>query len=870
MKRLLLAILLVGNFLCTFGMHITGGEIIYQFISSNGSEKTYNITLRLFRDNNGGGAPLPTSVVMGIYDNSNNQLVEFRTVVSDDNQLVSVGPLPNCMTNPPNLNYSVAYYQFTISLPNNNSGYTISYQTCCRVNDISNVRSESNERSGATYIAAIPGTFQVNSFQGDNSPRFSQSIDVVCHNRPFTLDFSAIDADDDSLVYSFCDAYDGGGANTSNSPSVYSTPAGPPYDVVQYISGYSGSFPLGTSASINPNTGIISGIAPPAGKYVVSVCINAYSRTTRLLRATHRKDFIINVAPCDFAGAQLQPTYINCDGFTFNFTNLNTSPLNNTFLWDFGDGNTSTEASPTYTYTTAGIYTLKLVVNGGASCADSTTAELRVFPGFFPGFTDNTPTCKGVPVQFNDATTANYGTVNYWKWDFGVNTLSNDTSRLQNPGFAYAVPDTYNVTFIVGSDRGCRDTLVKTLSILDKAPYTKTNDTLICNIDTLQLNFVTPNPGNIVWSPNYMINDVNSFTPLVSPDVTTKYYVSYADNFGCTAIDSVLVSVVDRVSLAVINDTTICRTDTVKLNTISDGLSYTWSPALTLNDPAIQSPTATPTDPSTSYHVIARIGKCFTEDDVVVRTVPYPVADAGPDSTICFGNSIQLNASGGSIYSWSPRIFLSNSNIANPVSQAPQQDIAYIVTVRDVLGCPKPVSDTMFLTVAKIVADAGPADTNVVLGQPLLLNATGSTNYQWMPATWLNNPTIFNPVSLPQESIQYVVRVSNDQGCFDTDTINVKLFKIDPDLLVPTAFSPDNDGVNDIFRPIVIGMKSLDVFRVYNRWGQLMFSTTQVNNGWDGTFKGAPQSAGTFVWEAEGVTYLDRKVKKKGSVILIR
>ncbi|RYY42548.1 MAG: gliding motility-associated C-terminal domain-containing protein, partial [Chitinophagaceae bacterium] len=106
--------------------------------------------------------------------------------------------------------------------------------------------------------------------------------------------------------------------------------------------------------------------------------------------------------------------------------------------------------------------------------------------------------------------------------------------------------------------------------------------------------------------------------------------------------------------------------------------------------------------------------------------------------------------------------------------------------------------------------------------------------------------------------------------CFDTDTINVKLFKIDPDLLVPTAFSPDGDGINDVFRPIVLGMKSLNSFKVYNRWGQLVFSTTQVNNGWDGRFKGAPQSAGSFVWEAEGVTYLDRKVKKKGSVILIR
>jgi len=859
MKRHLLAILMIGSFLNTQAMHITGGEITYQYTGSGGAgNRQYRITLMLFRDNLGGGAQLPEQVAIAITNNSTNTLLPYKYVNMNEIENVFIYPMPKCITNEPPLDYSVAYYTFSVSLPVNTGGYTIAYQTCCRISGIENVAN----RTGATYTAQIPGAFP------DNSPRFAQGISVVCYNRPFTLDFSATDSNGDSLVYSFCPAYDGGGANSSSNPADYQTPSAPPYDLVNYTL-FSGDNPMGSSATIDPKTGIISGIAPGAGRYVVSVCVNSYKRNTGQYVSTHRKDFIVNVAPCDFAGAQLQPSYINCDNFTFNFTNLNTSPLNNTFFWDFGDGFTSTAPQPSHTYSAAGVYTIKLVVNRGDNCADSTTSTLRVFPGFFPAFTDNTPSCKGVPISFNDISTTAYGAINSWKWDFGAPGLA-DTSRQKNASFTYSASGTYGVSLIVGSDRGCIDTLEKVITILDKAPYTLTNDTLICNIDTLQLNFTTPNPGTIIWSPNYMISNVNSFSPLVSPDVTTKYYVSYADNFGCTAVDSVLVRVVDRVTLTGMADTVICRTDPVTLSISSDGLQYEWTPAATLSNASIQSPVATPVAPLTTYHVIARIGKCFSEEDINISTVPYPVANAGQDSTICFGNSIQLNASGGSIYSWSPKIFLNNPNIPNPVSQNPQQDIQYIVTVRDVLGCPKPVNDTMLLSVVKIIADAGSADTNVVLGQPLLLNATGSTGYEWTPNTWLSDPAIFNPIALPQESIAYVVKVSNAQGCFDTDTINVRLFKTDPDLLVPTAFSPDNDGLNDIFRPIVIGMKSLNAFRVYNRWGQLMFSTTQVNNGWDGTFKGAPQSAGTFVWEAEGVTYLGRKIKKKGSVILIR
>ena len=89
-------------------------------------------------------------------------------------------------------------------------------------------------------------------------------------------------------------------------------------------------------------------------------------------------------------------------------------------------------------------------------------------------------------------------------------------------------------------------------------------------------------------------------------------------------------------------------------------------------------------------------------------------------------------------------------------------------------------------------------------------------------------------------------------------------------MYVPTAFTPNGDGLNDVFKPILLGMKSLAYFRVYNRFGELMFSTSQVDHGWDGIYKGKPQDTATFVWMAAGITYKGQLRKKKGYVVLIR
>ncbi len=874
MKKFLLIFFLIAITFSSFAKHVIGGEVIYNYLGpgSTSNSKSYRVTLRLFRDGLNctaatNCATLPASLSIRVFNNNDNSI--FLTSVVDQSSFISNLPVisrPPCLNNEPQFNYEAGYYTYEITLPNNTKGYTVTYQTCCRVNDITN--GGSNE--GATYSAEIPGNETLINNATDNSARFETGISIICNNKSFRLDFSATDPDGDQLVYSFYNAYNGGAAQNSG----FATPAAPPYGSINYSTSFSGQNPFGTNAVLNTSTGIITGIAPAAGKYIVAVMVKSY-RNGNLI-ASHTKDFIVTVAPCDFASSELKTSYTNCDNLDYVFKNENSSLLNLTFDWNFGDpasgpNNTSTLEFPPHTYSAPGDYILTLIVNNNTPCADTAQALVRVWPGFNPAFAPIPPQCKNTPVQFTDATTTSFPPVTFWRWDFGVQTLSNDTSRLQNPTYTYTNAGTYNAEFIVETVKGCRDTLYPVVTIVDKPDFFISKDTLICTVDTLQLNS-NVTTGTITWSPNYMINDIHSFNPLVSPDVTTTYTAFYQSPFGCTATLPVIVKVVNDVTLLAINDTTICRTDTAKLLLNTDALYFAWTPTNLMVNSTVQNPLVFPTNPIQTFHVKASISnKCFKEKDIVVKTAPYPTANITGDNEICFGKDAQLIATGGSIYLWTPANFLNNTRIPNPRSIQPKQSLTYTVQVNDTLGCPKPAFRSFKVNVIKIIADAGPADTSIVLDQPLQLNATGSTNYLWtVPNTWLSNINISNPIANPLNNITYTVEVSNNIGCKATDSIRVKVFFLPPDIYVPSAFTPGGDGVNDNFKPIPLGIKTLENFSVYSRWGQLLFTTSKIGYGWDGTFKGTKQDPGTYVWRAEAIDYKNKKIFKKGTVILIR
>jgi len=320
------------------------------------------------------------------------------------------------------------------------------------------------------------------------------------------------------------------------------------------------------------------------------------------------------------------------------------------------------------------------------------------------------------------------------------------------------------------------------------------------------------------------------------------------------------------------NGTTICATDPVQLRIASDGFRYQWSPATTLNNATAFSPIARP-PVTTTYQITAYIGGCSATDNITVKTVPYPGANAGLDTIICYGTTAQLNANiVGKEFIWLPAPGLTNTNTLSPVV-TPLSTTSYILLVRDDIGCPKPGIDTVTVSVLpKINAFAG-RDTSAIAGQPLQFLATGGVSYIWVPGMYLNKNDIPDPVGIyngEQTLVRYTVLVSDAYGCVDSAFVSVKVFKTQPSVFVPTAFTPNSDGKNDLFYPIAVGISRIEYFRVYNRWGQLVFNTTENEKGWDGKINGKEQATGTYVWLVKAVDYTGKEFFAKGTVTLIR
>jgi gliding motility-associated-like protein len=141
--------------------------------------------------------------------------------------------------------------------------------------------------------------------------------------------------------------------------------------------------------------------------------------------------------------------------------------------------------------------------------------------------------------------------------------------------------------------------------------------------------------------------------------------------------------------------------------------------------------------------------------------------------------------------------------------------------------------------------------------------------YLWAPARSLNDPNVVDPVFTGITEQFYTIQIRTAAGCLTTDSLLVRTVK-NADIIVPSAFTPNNDGKNDILKPTLMGMKELRYFRVFNRWGELMYETKRENEGWNGKVKGAPMSTGTIIWIAEGVGVDNKVYTRKGTAVLIK
>lgn len=871
MKKIIIFFFCIGCMHTAKADHITGGEMYYIYNGFSGGEYKYSVVLKLFmRCNSGRQFADPTTI--SIFDKLTGERLKEISAPLGNQETISITSNNPCITDPPVVCYVTGYFYFSVSLPPSANGYLISSQVNFRIAGIHNFSSYI--QVGATYTADIPGSLPaLPEAPKNNAAHFTGSdLVTVCQDNSFTYSFAATDADGDELRYSFCNAYAGGNGG-SGSTSGPATP--PPYVSVPYATPeFDGNAPLGSRVTIDPVTGLISGIAPGEGKYVVTVCVQEIRGG--IIIATQRKDLQINIANCTIAAATLQASYAFCrDTASISMENLSTSPLIKSYEWQlFNAGGTaifnSNQPRPIFTFPDTGRYLVKLVVNKNDLCSDSNTAPIKYYPGLKPAFSSS-GICVNKPVLFKDASTSRYGTVDKWSWDFAEPLLFDDFSANRNPSYTYPEPGLKNVRLIISDSKGCTDTVFNEIAIVDKPPIQLAfRDTLICVTDKVQLQ--ANGSGSFNWSPSVNILNADGASPIVSPNGTITYFVDL-DNNGCKNRDSVKVRVVDHINLQAMADTVICSKDSIRMHLLSDGLKYSWTPAAQFVNPTVPNAIAI-SNRSTVYEVTASIGSCTAKDQVLVTAVPYPVANAGADTSICFNTSAQLKGSvTGNSFIWSPAASLNNAGSLMPIAR-PGLTTSYVLTVYDTRGCPKPGYDTVVVkTLPAIHAFAG-NDTTIVANQPLQLKATGGVKYKWSPASYLSAADIANPLAIIDQAnagLRYNVFVYNEIGCSEIAHISVRVFKTAPAVFVPNAFSPNGDGRNDVLRPIAAGVQRLEYFNVYNRWGKLVFSSKNSEAaGWNGRLSGKDQPADTYVWELSAIDYNGKLITARGVVVLIR
>ena len=182
-------------------------------------------------------------------------------------------------------------------------------------------------------------------------------------------------------------------------------------------------------------------------------------------------------------------------------------------------------------------------------------------------------------------------------------------------------------------------------------------------------------------------------------------------------------------------------------------------------------------------------------------------------------------------------------------------------------GCASPAK-IISVNIIRIPAFAG-RDTIAVYDEPIQLQASGGISYLWQPGTGLNNPAIANPVAVLRNEIVYSVQVTSAEGCIQTDDILVKVFS-NFDVFVPNSFTPNGDGINETLKPLGKGLARIEFFKIYNRYGELLFESRDVNKGWDGNYKGKKQPAGNYIYIVRAIDIMGRVIDEKGSVLIIR
>lgn len=472
--------------------------------------------------------------------------------------------------------------------------------------------------------------------------------------------------------------------------------------------------------------------------------------------------------------------------------------------------------------------------------------------------------------------------VGFCKYDSIVlNATSDATSFQWLPNTFLSNNSVYNPTanpsdttkYIVNltGSNGCVRTDSVTVNVWPLPTLKTISDTALCLGKSVTLNTVT-NASSIAWSPSAGLSNAGNISPIASPLNTTQYIVKASSNNGCVAKDTVAITVLPIPIISKSADALICigTSKTISASAAS-ALTYNWLPATGLSNANIASPITSPSSTTNYYVVVTGTNGCSQVDSVLVTVKPYPSFKLSPNNAIiCLNDSVLVSASGADYYQWLP-----TTNVARPTSAItyvkPSITSSYRVALTDTLCA---VTDTFSVTFKVnplpnvVLSKSG--DANCIIGN-VKLSATGAVKYRWFPTETLTNATSSNPIASPATTTFYHVKAFSSDGCITEDSIEVKVVKglIDEGYPVPTAFSPNNDGTNDCFGVKYWGYVTDFRLAVYNRFGEIVYTTSDINGCWDGKIKGIVQPSGTYVYEIAAKTICG-EVYRKGTLVLIR
>ncbi|MES2566075.1 MAG: PKD domain-containing protein [Bacteroidota bacterium] len=659
------------------------------------------------------------------------------------------------------------------------------------------------------------------------------------------------------------------------------------------ISGYSWNFGDGSATVNTPNAShTYTAATPPFTIYNISLTV------TNIHGCSDTKSFPVRMNAPFSPTISASPSQL-CAGNTATLSA--TASGVNTYTWNYGDGSSNqvtTNMSVTHSYTTGGNYNVTLISADGAGCKANSTpyvVQVQNYPTAIISYTNTSnPTkqnaCAGTIVQFSDNSinpyTSSTNPINDWNFGDGSPIAPNNLT----PGWAFTNTGTYTVTLINCTPFGCCDTTKKYVKVYSASADFSIDKLNICKGEAIEFT-IKDSSKVLAWGWDFgdgtvynstsqsPISHVYNYNP---PGGTTNASLTYysADSVCKKSIPHPIniYEVVARFnrnnelpsSISLI-DTAHCIGTTdlfsnVSLNSNTASWNFGDGSTSLVNNPShLYGSAGTFT---VSLSITDNVHNCKDTIKKVMQIFPVPTLTLSGKDT-CQNKPTQLLANGGVTYTWTPAAELNNANITNPVATLSATTV-FSVTANDAFGCVG--TNTLLVTIQEPPTPIS-WDTSIVIGQTASLPGYvgAGFNYTWTPGDYLSCLTCPSPVASPTVEYIYSVTVKDSHSCFERINTYTVYIEGKSSVDVPTAFTPNGDGVNDFINVDGWGIKKLNYFRVFNRWGELIYETTDLQSGWDGIYKGVPQNMETYVYQTEVETYIDGDpIKKTGYFKLIR